>query len=149
MNKILEITEVIDLEAKAIHGPDVGMSGLLDMIRGWGDYDGYKVLTEEFELFILINNGQCCCESWGYFSTDDDLEKYIGSTLLDIELTDIALTTESIEEIEYLDGGAVQFVTFKTDRGPFQLAVYNSHNGYYGHGIYIIKGDEIMLNSVL
>ena len=29
------------------------------------------------------------------------------------------------------------------------LAVYNAHNGYYGHGILITKDNEIIHNSIL
>lgn len=43
----------------------------------------------------------------------------------------------------------IQFVDFVTSRGTFQLAVYNSHNGYYGHGIIVAKDDEILLNETL
>ena len=40
-------------------------------------------LPQEKEIFIfLINNGSQCCENWGYMSTDDNLDQYIGSDLL-------------------------------------------------------------------
>ena len=45
--------------------------------------------------------------------------------------------------------GGIQFVDFVTDRGTFQLAVYNSHNGYYGHGILVLKNDEVLLEDDL
>jgi hypothetical protein len=149
VNKILKIEEIENMELRPMHNGQPGMKGMLNALLGVGGYDGYKVETEQGDLFILIDNGQCCCESWGYFSTEDELQNFIGADLLDIELTDTALTTESIEELECLDNGGVQFVTFKTDKGVFQLAVYNAHNGYYGHGIYVFKNDECLLNSVL
>jgi hypothetical protein len=31
----------------------------------------------------------------------------------------------------------VYFITFETSNGTLQLAVYNEHNGYYGHNCYI------------
>jgi hypothetical protein len=49
----------------------------------------------------------------------------------------------------YEDEGGIQFVDFVTDKGVFQLAVYNAHNGYYGHGILVAKDDEILLNDTL
>ena len=58
--------------------------------------------------------------------------------MLEISLTDKGLKTENIKEIEIQDVD-IQFVTFKTDVGDFQLSVYNGHNGYYGHKILVLK----------
>lgn len=33
------------------------------------------------------------------------------------------------------------FVDIKTDKGVFQLTVYNSHNGYYGHSVVFLRDD--------
>ena len=49
----------------------------------------------------------------------------------------------------YEEEGGIQFVTFKTNKSVFQLAVYNCHNGYYGHGIIVAKDEEILLNDTL
>jgi hypothetical protein len=35
--------------------------------------------------------------------------------------------------------GTAYFVNFYTSKGMFQLAVYDSHNGYYGHSFYIVE----------
>ena len=149
MNKILNIEEINDMKIESAHSGNLGLMGMFNMLAGYCGYDGYKVSTEEGEIYLLIDNGASCCEQWGYFSTEDDVKTFIGAELFDIELTDTSLKTEAIEEIEYLDGGGVQFVTFKTNKGNFQLAVYNAHNGYYGHGIYLFKNGECLLNSSL
>jgi hypothetical protein len=132
-----------------IKGARLGFSGMLSSLSGGAHMEGYLVETTEHKFLILIDNKQSCCENWGHFSTHDNLQDFVGKELISIELTDTALTTESIEELEYLDGGAVQFVTFKTSDGDFQLAVYNAHNGYYGHGIIVAKDVEILLQDVL
>ncbi len=133
-------------------GARLGLSQMVDAVFGsGGSMDGYAVVTSKHTVRTLIDDGQSCCEDSGYFSTDDDLSAYVGANLRDIEITDTALNTKAIDEkFEYgFDGGGVMFVTFKTSRGDFQLAVYNSHNGYYGHGIIVAVDDEIKHQDTL
>lgn len=88
----------------------------------------------------------------GLLQSEDDLTAYIGAELREVHLTDTALNKAAVEKSDYYDGddgGGIQFVDFVTDRGTFQLAVYNSHNGYYGHGILFAKDDAILLNDTL
>jgi hypothetical protein len=96
--------------------------------------DGFRVVTSKQTIEIGISNDQQCCESWGYFSTPDDTEYFEAATLLGIN------TVESDESDGY-GGKFTQFVNIETDRGQLQLAVYNAHNGYYGHSIYITSND--------
>jgi hypothetical protein len=130
-------------------GARFGFSGMMNALSGGSSMDGYKVKTSEHEYLLLIDNGQSCCESFGYFSSNDNLQDFIGAELLSVEATDTSLSTEPVEEIEYLDERGVQFVTFKTDKGDFQIAVYNSHNGYYGHGIIFAEDDKILISDTL
>ncbi len=113
--------------------------------------DGYMIETDKHKFYVLIDNGQSCCESWGYLASEDDLSRFVGSTLLEISLTDTALNKQKVENSNYYDGdeGGIQFVDFVTSAGTLQLAVYNAHNGYYGHGILIAKDTEIILNNTL
>ena len=116
-----------------------------------GFQDGFKITTEKGNIFFLIDNGQNCCENWGYITTDDDLSQYIGANLLNIELVDDELNTVNIE---YYIGAQyeepqTQFITVKTDKGVFQFAVYNAHNGYYSHDIYAFIYDKCILASSL
>jgi hypothetical protein len=140
------------------NGASLGLSSMLNSVFNGRSMDGYEVKTEKHTIRVLIDNGQSCCESWGYFSSDDDLSGFVGADLRDIELTDKALKVESLpnDVVSYDDktkidiyGGGIQFVTFKTDRGDFQLAVYNSHNGYYGHGIIVSVDEEIRHDDTL
>lgn len=120
---------------------------------GYEEYDGYKVETTQKIFYILIENGQCCCESWGYLSTNDNIQDFIGKEISKISLTDTNLSNKELEEIKYLDyawEGGIQFVTFyMTDGEVLQLAVYNGHNGYYGHSILIAEDDKILLQETL
>lgn len=135
MSAIREITQVFDQRIDPI--------GLMD---------GYKVATNNNTYLVLIGNGQDCCERWGYLTSEDDLGYFIGAELRDVVLTDTALNRERVEEsgyYDYEDSGGIQFVDFVTDRGTFQLAVYNAHNGYYGHSIVVLKNDTVLLEDTL
>ena len=106
-------------------------------------YDGYKITTDKQNILVLIENDQQCCESWGYICTNDNMEEFIGANLLSINLTDIALNNANLPAEDWCDEREIQFVNLHTDKGLLQLAVYNAHNGYYGHSIYV---QSIQLN---
>jgi len=155
LGKIKNIEEVTDFQIQPIsvlngQGGRLGMSQMINALAGFQEMDGYKIETEKHTVYVLIDNGQNCCENWGYFSSEDDTSQYIGAELNEINLTDIALNKQKFEESDYYDdAGGIQFVDFLTNKGVFQLAVYNAHNGYYGHGILVAKDDEIILNATL
>lgn len=96
-------------------------------------FDGFRVSTDKQDITVLISNGQSCCENWGYLVSEDDTEKFVGATLKDVTITDTALITH--DDLKYLDEGEAMFVNFETSKGTFQIAVYNGHNGYYGHSV--------------
>lgn len=154
LGKIISIEEVNDFEIQAMNRKDdsksLGMSQMMERLMGYQSMDGYRVETDLETYHVLIDNGQSCCESWGYFSSEDDLNQFLNSTLLEIELTDTALNKQKLEDSDYYEEeGGIQFVDFKTSVGVFQLAVYNGHNGYYGHGIIVAKGSEVLLEDTL
>lgn len=109
----------------------------------YGSHDGYKITTDSQEVLILISNGQDCCEYWGYFSSEDDYREFINSDLMDVEIVDEDRCVQSIkntlkDEHEYgFEEGGVMFVNLRTSMGPLQFAVYNGHNGYYGHSVHV------------
>lgn len=103
-------------------------------------YSGFCVTTDKQEIFIAISSMQSCCENWGYLvMNDDDKEAFIGATLKEITTTDTALKTKALEDLKsgYVDAGDCVFVNLETSRGTLQFAVYNAHNGYYGHEVFI------------
>lgn len=130
-------------------GGRLGLAGLVNALSGTGSMDGYEVATDKHTYRVLIDNEDSCCESWGYVASDDDLSAFVGADLREVRLTDVALNSATAECATGLDEGGIQFVDFVTDRGALQLAVYNGHNGYYGHGILVAKDDEVLLNDTL
>lgn len=117
--------------------------------RAWGGWDGYRIVTDRQTIKVMIDNGQSCCESWGYLHSEDDLDKYVGAILTDIEVTDTQNQGARVKRdcTGMYDGGAM-FVDFKTSRGTFQLVVYNEHNGYYGHSVRLIS-DQVTKEDTL
>lgn len=91
---------------------------------------GFKVTTNQQIITLAIANGQCCCEDWGYFLSEDDPERFVGARLLNVTVTNTALKTVKVPEVY---DGSVMFVNLETDRGTLQFVAYNAHNGYYGH----------------
>lgn len=104
-------------------------------------YDGYEVVTYQQTILVGISNSQSCCESWGYLSSNDDLQQFEGATLLSVEVTGPDLDTKNVLLRDGVNEDACMFVTFVTDVGPFQLVAYNEHNGYYGHDAVVISRD--------
>ena len=135
--KIIRIDEVYGYKVKA---------------SDYSTMEGYEIITEENKILVLIEDGQQCCESYGYFSSDDNLKSFIGADLREINLTDTALRKYTEEELGIdieSDWTGIQFVDFVTDKGAFQLAVYNAHNGYYGHDIKVIIDDKAICEQTL
>lgn len=97
--------------------------------------DGFKITTNLQEITLGIENDSGCCERWGHFFCNDEVEEFVGAKVLGVSLTDTALHNHIVKEKmpEDLDSGGVMFVNIETDQGVLQFVAYNSHNGYYGH----------------
>jgi hypothetical protein len=111
------------------------------------DFEGFIIETDKQKILIGISSGQSCCESSGYLSSEDNFEEYIGARLNSITTTDTVLITNDVVNWDF-DGGGIMFVNVETSKGTLQFAVYNSHNGYYGHSV-IIKSNQLTINSSL
>lgn len=104
--------------------------------------DGYEIKTDKQVIKLLISNGQSCCEAWGYFMSENELEPFEGAEIIDITVTDTALSTIVFEKWlgpEDMDMGGMMFVNINTNKGVLQFVAYNAHNGYYGHTGYVIS----------
>lgn len=105
----------------------------------WDTYDGYCIETDSRQLYFVINNGQDCCENWGYLSSEDDFGSFIGSELKNVYVTDSELGIIVSNMKEDLDAGSAMFINVETTRGLLQFAAYNEHNGYYGHEVKLVS----------
>lgn len=100
-------------------------------------YEGWVISTTEQEIKIGIEDGQSCCENWGYLITNDTIKEFIGARLLNVNLTDTLL--KKVETIDSMYEGDAMFVNIETDKGLLQFVAYNEHNGYYGHEAVVIS----------
>ena len=107
--------------------------------KGWSNYDGYQIITDQQTIKIGISDEQSCCENFGCIITNDETKEFIGAELLGISITDTALNNKKIEELEYLDCGGAMFVNLETSEGLLQFVAYNCHNGYYGHEAVLVS----------
>ena len=133
MEKILNIKEVQGLK---LHNKD------------YPRYNGYLIKTNTQEISIVIDNGQSCCEVWGYLTSEDDFKDFIGAELLSVEVVDDGYKSEKITLPEYVSEGECIFVNVQTSEGTLQFVLYNSHNGYYGHKVSIYS-NQIKYDSYL
>lgn len=101
----------------------------------YGGFDGIHIKTEKNEIYFLIDNEQNCCESWGYLSSNDDYNEFIGAEYQGYNNITSEKLSAQIGDVE--EGGTV-FLNIITDRGTLQFAVYNRQNGCYGHKVLII-----------
>jgi hypothetical protein len=81
---------------------------------------------EDGYMMALTDQGQSCCE-YRYMHTDDNLEDYIGSILMDAEVQPGAE-----EDFEWGECKDSEFLIITTSKGQFTVVNYNEHNGYYG-----------------
>lgn len=99
---------------------------------------GFEVTTNDQVIRLAIDNQQHCCENFGYFWCNDNIEEFVGAELLSVVITDEELNEAKMQENKldtkdtYFEGG-VMFVNLETSKGTLQFVAYNQHNGYYGH----------------
>lgn len=109
----------------------------------YNKYDGFEIKTDKGSILIAIDSDQGCCESFGSISSVEDFSKFIGTNILSYRCIDQAdykdceLTKNKAGD--FVDVFDCAFVDFMTDKGTLQFAVYNHHNGYYGHHIILIE----------
>lgn len=114
----------------------------LELENEWGTYSGFEITTDNQVIKLLIQSNQQCCERWGYFMSEDDIQSFVGTHFLKLKITDTELKEGLLEkhnlDDEYFEGG-VMFVDIETTSGTLQFVAYNAHNGYYGHQAMIIS----------
>lgn len=101
----------------------------------YSNYDGFKIETEDEEIYFVIDNSQQCCENWGtYLYTPEDLREYVGADYLGYDESSCSEIENHLEN-EYVESDEICFLNIHTSKGTIDFAVYNSHNGYYSHAV--------------
>ena len=111
-------------------------------------YEGYIIHTTTGDILAGINTGQSCCEVYGYLISLDDYKSLVGAEVLKVETVDTSCNPRALE-YNCITEEACIFVNIVTNKGTFQITVYNSHNGYYGHSVYVSNCDKVLSNTYL
>lgn len=128
MEKITKIEEVFDY--------GVG-------VQPYDTFEGFIITTDKRQIKFLVSDQPSCCETFGHLASLDDTAQFIGEELKSVGVVDTALkTTELKLDERQIATEECVFVNLETSAGQLQFTVYNSHNGYYGHEVLFIVGDE-------
>ena len=113
----------------------------------WSGYDGYVVtLEDDTQIKLGIDNGQSCCENWGYLMSEDSFEEFIGAQYLSAQVVDSKLATFDLGGVYESD---CMFVNINTSKGLLQFVAYNEHNGYYSHEAVVIENGTVTHSTSL
>jgi hypothetical protein len=94
-----------------------------------GYWMGYKIIMSDpnKNITFKIENSGYCCEKWG-IHTENKLDKFIGAKYYSIKIGNIKIDGDDMSIID---------ITINTNRGNIVLQLYNQHNGYYAHDVFI------------
>lgn len=105
--------------------------------------DGKINFVDANNAFVGYDTEQCCCEDAGWFFASEPRDQIgLERDPSDDELAPLVFDPEFFEERTHdsLDAGAIAIFKLVGDGGPLYLHIYNSHNGYYGHGFESVIG---------
>ena len=102
---------------------------------------GYKIIMSDStkDITCKIENAHKCCEKWGVY-TKSNLDEFIGAEYRSIDVSKIK--KEEYEEMRMVD------ITITTNRGSITLYLYNEHNGYYSHEVFIESEKGVIILNV-
>jgi len=100
---------------------------------------GHRIIMSDATKNITckIDNRHICCEKWGVY-TNATLSDFVGAEYCSIDISDIQ--SEKYELMKKID------ITITTNRGTITIQLYNEHNSYYPHDVFIEseKGIKLM-----
>lgn len=102
------------------------------------NYSGYKIVTDQTEIMLVISREREHFEDWGY-SIEEGAPEFIGAEVLEVTVPDVYILLGSI---------AMQVMNLETNKGSFALSVYNN-NINYSHNILAAIGSEVILEEII
>lgn len=130
------------------------------------DRDGKTNFVDENNVVLGYDNEQDCCEFADWYIADFEpstvvsnltetclarspsLEGYVFDTKFFKKLDDCYEEGDNVSYGSLDSGDAVCFRITKGKKEKF-LILFNSHNGYYGHGFEFKEGNEVLQDGVL
>lgn len=126
---------------------------VFDSGSGW---DTKVNFVDENNVFVGYDMAQDCCEHAGWFVSDSPSEPYTsgydepeiveGARDHDLEpySFDVQWKPRDVESKGLYDGGQVCFRLTADGKPDLYLHLFNSHNGYYGHGFESPMGEGML-----
>ena len=112
--------------------------------------------ADKNNVCVGYDMGQDCCEYAGWFITETKELRIYGDDYNHIErpipdVSDYVFDKTFIEEVNSPDVDAGQMVRFRLINGDKELFlhIFNSHNGYYGHGFTFMNNDTLIQEGTL
>ena len=107
------------------------------------------------DVFVGYDLSQNCCEDAGWYITDKIIPYTYTNSDIEYHIPDISnyiFDAEFFREIESIDldsGNMVVFKLISFMKPDLYLHLYNSHNGYYGHGFEVKHSGIIIKDDML
>lgn len=131
------------------------MMKIFDDKATWGSKTNF---VDDANVCVGYDNQQDCCEDCDHYFTrelpdeevHDNSSKHIERPPEDV-LVKLRFDPEFFQEHNWksLDSGGAAVFKLDGDDQPWYLVVYNSHNGYYGHGFKMTVGEDIKHEGTL
>lgn len=120
------------------------------------DAGGKVNFVDIHNVLVGYDTGQDCCEHAGwYFSktrrcdTGDSDPGYATDAKLEPYSFDAAFFEEDSDDTVFDHGGIVRFRLVADGLPDLYLHIFNSHNGYYGHGFEVQHSGQIVRSGSL
>lgn len=123
-----------------ISNPLVKMSStIIESIESFDDpahWIGYTFTMSDTtqNISCKIENTRNCCEKWGVY-TKSNLNDFIGAEYYSMDISKVK--RDKYDEMRII------MVTITTNRGKITIQLYNEHNGYYEHDVFIQSSNGI------
>ena len=119
----------------------------------WGEKVNF---LDRNNVLLGYNMDQDCCENadW-YLANEPDaksghqLREGLDDYVFDVEYFKDTSDTANQDDYGLDDGGAVEFKLTADGEPDLYLTIFNSHNGYYGHGFKWTKDDVVIKENYL
>jgi len=111
--------------------------------------------VDDNDVFVGYDMGQCCCEYAGWYIAESVTPYDYNSDLSSATPPDVESYVfdkdyfEHVAEGDLDSGGMVVFKLIADNKPDLFLHIFNSHNGYYGHGFQVKHSGVIVKDDVL
>lgn len=121
------------------------MKVITNIPLSWGSKVNF---VDQNNTVVGYDLDQCCCEHAGWYisetkRTDTDTEREPAPRDLGPYTFDRAFF-EEVEGADVEAGGMVRFRLVADGQPDLFLHIFNSHNGYYGHGFTVEHSGEVI-----